>query len=186
MARLTKCTEVVRHTFTTEDRLRMTEELCQAHGEEETIETDWKVVKTQFDTRRATIAARTGQLFANLQAGFEMRHTICDIFYDVPNVAEVSYIRQDNGELVRVRPMTEAERQAELDFATSQNPAVGETLPVEESAGNVTEFFEKEAAAPEEAEAAGAESEEEPEKEEEEEETVVEEVAAPRTSGRRR
>lgn|GEM_PF-5578632 len=132
--RLTKETLFLRHNFTPEERLKMGDDLAAAYNRQEDIDAEEAVVKSQFKERRASVEQAISSLSRNLGNQFEMRNIECRIEYDVPNPNEMTYFRVDNGEVAKVRPLTEAERQAEL-------PLEGDTLSVEESMHNATTFF---------------------------------------------
>jgi len=136
--RLTKETLYLRHNFTHEERLKMGDELAAAYNRQEDIDAEEAVVKSQFKERRASVEQAIGQLSRNLANQFEMRNVECAIEYDVPNPNELTYRRVDNGEVAKVRPLTEAERQAELPLVDDVP-----TLSAEESMQNATTFFGK-------------------------------------------
>lgn len=114
----------------------MGDELAAAYNRQEDIDAEEAVVKSQFKERRASVEQAIGQLSRNLANQFEMRNIECRIEYDVPNPNELTYYRVDNGEVAKTRPLTEAERQAEL-------PLEEGTLSAEESMHNAETFFGK-------------------------------------------
>lgn len=61
-----------------------------------------------------------------------MRNVECRLEWDTPNPNEVSYVRVDNGQVAKVRPYTESERQQDLP------------LDVDQSQQNIAEFFNTE------------------------------------------
>jgi hypothetical protein len=122
MARITHSTEYVRHNFSKDELISFAQELAAAHAEEEQINAEEDVIKTQFKNRRAQQVQRMGMLYGHIQLGFDMRNVRCRLDWDVPNIGEITYVREDSGEAIKVRPMTEQERQQELDWK-EQEPA---------------------------------------------------------------
>jgi hypothetical protein len=135
--RITKETLCLRHSFTTKEQLEMGSELAQAHNRLLDIEEEEKVMKKQIAERKASVESKVGSLSRSLGTGFEMRNIDCDLEYDQPNVGEVTYRRRDNGEYVKHRAMTEAERQMDHPLDTPQQVEAS----VEKSAEAAEEFF---------------------------------------------
>lgn len=120
----------LKYTFSSEERLRMGDELASAHNRIESIETEEAVVKAQFKERKASVEQSVTSLSRNLSTGFEMRNIEVRLDWDTPNVNEVQYVRTDTGEVVKTRPFTEAERQQDLP------------LEADQSQENIAEFFQ--------------------------------------------
>ena len=135
--RATKITEYLRHEFTQPERLEMGSGLADAHNRLASIEEEEAVMKAQIKERKSTIEQTIGTLARNLGNGFEMRNVVCTLEWDKPNVGEVSYRREDNGEFVKVRAMTEAERQMDLPLDTDAQVAQS----VDNSEAAADEFF---------------------------------------------
>src|SRR5579885_3130165 len=144
MARITTTTEWLRHDFTEAERLQMGADLADAHNRLASIEEEESVVKAKFKERKVTIEQKVGTLSRELGIGYTMQNIQCRLEYDKPNPYEVSIIREDTGELVRVRPMTADERQTEIKFdePVAVNPEQAEEVAVE-SAENIADFFTK-------------------------------------------
>jgi len=66
-----------------------------------------------------------------------MRNIACRVQWDSPNINEVTYSREDTGEIVKTRAMDESERQQELEF----NSKLIELVPAAESTSNIADFF---------------------------------------------
>src|ERR1700677_2074671 len=109
-----KVTEYLRHTFTSEERLRMGEELAQAHNRLASIADEESVVRAKFKERKATIEQSIGSLSLDLSNGWTMQNVECSVHYAEPNPLEVTYRRIDTGAVVKTRAMTADERQQEL------------------------------------------------------------------------
>ncbi|SRR5579885_540102 len=144
MARITTTTEWLRHDFTEAERLQMGADLADAHNRLASIEEEESVVKAKFKERKVTIEQKVGTLSRELGIGYTMQNIQCRLEYDKPNPYEVSIIREDTGELVRVRPMTADERQTEIKFdePVAVNPEQAEEVALE-SAENIADFFAK-------------------------------------------
>lgn len=173
MARVTKETLYLRHNFTSEERLAMGSDLASAHNTMLQIEEEENRIKATFKERQASVEQKIGTLSRELGSGFTMQNVETKLLFDNPNVGEVSYARTDNGEIVKTRPMTQQERQLEIEF---EKPVVFNQM-LNETAEIINEFFEKNKDLPAEEESE-EESEEEAEDDEESEEaeelTIVE------------
>jgi len=148
--RVTKSTEYVRHVFTDAEKLQMGADLAASHNRLTSIDEEEQVVKSKFKERKSTVEQSIGSLSRDLGIGWTMQNVDCRLDYDSPNVGEVSYIRLDNSEVVKVRAMTSEERQMDLPL----DGAVV-VVPPEQSAENIKGFFKpNEEVTPEEAEQA--------------------------------
>lgn len=137
MNRPTECTESLRCPFTDEEKLRLGKELADAHIQLSELDDEEAVIKAQMKQKRATAEGLIGRLSREVSAGFTMRDVKMRIVYDDPNPNEVSYYREDSLDLVRTRPFTKEERQADLPLLD------GKVVPAEDSQANIAEFFEK-------------------------------------------
>lgn len=144
MARITKSTEYIRHTFSQDERLTMGSDLAAAHNSMSAIEEEEAYIRAQLKERKASVEQTIGRLSRDLGSGFTMQNVPCKWVYDAPNVGEVQYVREDTGEVVKTRPMSQAELQQEIDF-DKPVAAPPPTLSVEESEENAEGFFEEEA-----------------------------------------
>lgn len=106
-------------------------ELAQAFNRMEDIETEEAVLKAQIKERKSQVEQTISKYSRELSNGFTMMTVECRLEWDKPNINEVSYVRVDTGEVVKTRPFTESERQADLNL----------DLPAEDSAANIAEFF---------------------------------------------
>lgn len=161
--RPTKSTEYIRHTFTSDERLKMGDELAQAHNRMAEIEDEEQVIKSQIKERKAQVEQTVSKLSRELANGFTMQNVECRLDWDSPNPNEVSYVRTDTGEVVKTRPFTEAERQQDLPLDDKGTIAI-EAIAPDKSAENVATFF-------------GTEDEESDEEDSEDDEETDEEEA---------
>lgn len=118
--RPTKETQFLRYEFTQEERLKMGDDLAQAHNRVEEIDEEEASMKAQIKQSRSGVEATIGMLSRNLANGFVMRNIECRICYDDPHIGEVSSYRIDTRELVKTRPMSEQERQLDLPLETEE------------------------------------------------------------------
>lgn len=132
----------LRYNFSDKEKLEMANTLAANHNRMEDIEAEEAVFKTQVKEKKAQIDQSIQSLSRSIYNGWEMRNIPCFAKFDDPNVGEVSYYRKDTAELVKSRPMTDAERQMDL-------PLAGDVVvvPPYESAKNISEFFDPQAIA---------------------------------------
>lgn len=116
MQRPAKTTEFLRHTFTSEERLKMGEELAQCYNHLAEIDADEKVMKSKFSDRRATAQQSIRSLSQDLATGYTMANVSCTLRWGSPNANEVEYVREDTNEVIRTRAMTPEELQEDLPF----------------------------------------------------------------------
>ena len=148
MSRLKESTEYIRQVFTPDERLKMGDELAQCHNRLADIESEESVIKAQFKERKTQVEQTVSSLSRKLANGFEMVNIKCRMEYDKPNMNEVSYVRIDNGEVVKVRAMLPDEMQEELPLGDGDGSVV--VIPpsqaeasAERSTANIAEFFGK-------------------------------------------
>lgn len=110
----------------------MGSELAQAFNRMADIETEEAVLKAQIKERKSQVEQTISKYSRELSNGFTMMTVECRLEWDKPNVNEVSYVRIDTGEVVKTRPFTEAERQADLPLEPG----------TDDSQQNIAEFFQ--------------------------------------------
>jgi len=81
--------------------------------------------------------SESGKLSHQIKDRKELRAVDCVCEMNTPNVGEKTIIRMDTGEIVRVEPMTEDERQEEIEFEPTLHAPQGETnaTPTTEAEG---------------------------------------------------
>jgi len=132
--RPTEAIETLRCNFTDAEKMKLGSDLAEAHNALEALDEEEATIKTAMKSKRSLQVALVGTLARQLSAGFTMRPIKCRLVYDDPNPNEVSTYRTDTEELVKTRPFSVSERQADLPL---------ETAPAEQSESNIVEFFEK-------------------------------------------
>lgn len=102
-----------KYTFTEKEKKEISEKLARGISDLAALEDHKKEmasqIKAEIDETKATINRNA----RCLQSGFEMRDLWCVV---VPDYAAgtVSYVREDNGEIVRERRMSPEERQSKI------------------------------------------------------------------------
>jgi hypothetical protein len=146
--RPTESVESLRVNFDDDEKRKRGLDLAEAFNALGELDDEESVIKAQMKEKRAGAEAKVSILARELAAGFTVQMVKCRLAYDDPNPNEVSYYRVDTDELVKTRPFTREERQADLPLADGTISV--EAISAEQSQKNMTEFFEK----PAEAEAA--------------------------------
>ena len=101
----------------TEDELKeFAGRLARATTELGEAEEQKKAIMAQFKERIESARLDTLALSRNITTGYAMKYVDCVLHMDSPKVGDVTIIRTDTGEIVRVRPMTEEECQFKFDF----------------------------------------------------------------------
>jgi hypothetical protein len=139
--RPTECVESLRVNFDDEEKRTRGLALAEAFNALGELDDEESVIKAQMKEKRAGAEAKVSILARELAAGFTVQMVKCRLAYDDPNPNEVSYYRVDTDELVKTRPFTREERQADLPLA--DGTIAVEAVSAEESQKNMTEFFEK-------------------------------------------
>jgi hypothetical protein len=141
MTRPTECVESLRVNFTDDEKRQRGLSLAEAFNALGELDDEESVIKAQMKEKRAGAEAKVSILARELAAGFTVQMVKCRLSYDDPNPNEVSYYRIDNDELVRTRPFSREERQADLPLADGTIAVVA--VPAEESQQNIAEFFDE-------------------------------------------
>lgn len=143
MQRPAKSTEYLRHTFSSEERLKMGDELAQCYNHLAEIDADEKVMKSKFSDRRATAQQSIRSLSQDLATGYTMANISCTLRWGSPNANEVEYVREDTNEVIRTRAMTPEELQEDLPFNEQIKTDAEAQASAEKSADNISEFFNR-------------------------------------------
>jgi hypothetical protein len=85
------------------------------------VETRKAEVNRGFKEELDGLYARASELAHQIKRRGENRPVQCLVEFHKPNVGEKTIIRLDTGEQVRVEPMTEDERQEEIEFDLSDS-----------------------------------------------------------------
>lgn len=111
-----KTTELVKYTFTREEKEGLADELSRAVNELMGLQDDQKAVAAQFKSQITAKEAGIKSLSEKHRSGYEMRRVDCEVNMDY-TAGMVRTFQIDTGELVKERVMTVQERQLELSRA---------------------------------------------------------------------
>ena len=139
--RPTESVESLRVNFDDDEKRKRGLDLAEAFNALGELDDEESVIKAQMKEKRAGAEAKVSILARELAAGFTVQMVKCRLAYDDPNPNEVSYYRVDTCELVKTRPFTREERQADLPLEDGTISV--EAISAEDSQKNMTEFFEK-------------------------------------------
>lgn len=109
--------EYLKHHFTAEERLKLSEQLSQAVMERSAAEEELQTVKADFKSRITRAEATIADCARKINTGYEMRSVECELVKDFATNT-VRYRRLDTGEIVRERAMTAVERQRSLELVS--------------------------------------------------------------------
>lgn len=141
MTRPTTCTEYLRHNFTDKEKLEMGAQLAGAHSRLASLKEEQEAATANFNDRKKALVAEVGRLSRLYEAGFDMQNVRCRLEWDKPNTNEVSVVREDTGEVVKVRPFTESERQAELPLTNREGEVA--VIPPEKTEAEAEQAIEE-------------------------------------------
>lgn len=139
--RTTKEVKYLRYDFDNAEKMAMGNSLATNYNRLADLKAEEAVFKAQMKDKLAGIELSIQGLSRALYTGYEMRNIDCAVRWDAPNVNEVEYIRMDTGEVAITRPMTEQERQQELEFTNAVETATD--AAVSASVTNIESFFGK-------------------------------------------
>jgi hypothetical protein len=106
--------EHVKHEFSAEERVNLSNDLAQKTIELHTAEDDKKAVMSDFKSKIDGLNAGINSCAHKLQSGFEMREKPCLFEFNAENHT-VKITVKETGELVDFRAMTQAERQMSFE-----------------------------------------------------------------------
>lgn len=98
-------------------------ELAKANARRASIEQQKKEVDSQLKGEieaQNTVIARLAQL---INAGHEYRNIDCRVELDTPEAGKKTIVRLDTGEVVNIKPMTDADRQMVIDLQAEAEAA---------------------------------------------------------------
>ncbi len=152
--RTLKARETCRHTLTTDQLLEAGRQLAETQNEVGQLEDDFKSVRDDWKARISAAEARVTTLSGRISRGYDMKDTECTVYMDTPDVGLKTCLRDDTGERVWVRDMTESDKQLvlQLDEENAEEPATSKGATenvVQVIAENVKELAEKSGIPPE-------------------------------------
>lgn len=106
--------QLLKHTFTPEEKAQMSEELVGALAVQTGVADELATIKSQYKTKEAEASARVNMLANKLRTGYEVRTIRIEKHLDIDKGA-VTIFRVDTGEVVSVRELYDSERQLVLE-----------------------------------------------------------------------
>lgn len=107
----------LRCDFSAEELREFSRELARKTAELSQAEEDKKAAVSQFADRIAANRADTSRLARNINSGYEMRMTVCEVLLNTPVTGTARIVRSDTGEVVKERAMTGTEMQGSLELS---------------------------------------------------------------------
>jgi hypothetical protein len=114
-------TKLVRHNFTTDEKVNLGAELARAHSAIRQLEAGFDQIKANHKANTALHEARIDCLGTDIQNGFDMRNKECRMVFDVPKKLRLLYLADDPADAkpVAEEPMDASDFQTELIQAES-------------------------------------------------------------------
>src|SRR5438552_2208548 len=109
-------TQKLRCVLTKDEKVEAGKELAEATNALKEIEDDKSQVSADFKAKIAAEEARIAVLSTKLRGGYELRDVECHIIFDKPKVGIKRTIRTDTDEILNESPMTEEEKQRNLNL----------------------------------------------------------------------
>lgn len=130
---MAKKAEIVKHTkethslpvdLSTGEIAKAAEELASTLQELEGIEIEKKAVMKDYNSQIDNKKKRIHRLMTHVKNGVEYRPVECDLQFHIKKVLAI-LVRNDTGEIIEERPMTEEEKQMQIEF-DEENPPKAE------------------------------------------------------------
>lgn len=133
--------ENARVALTTEQLLDAGRELAASQAEVRQLEDDFRSVRDEWKSRISAVEARITTTAGRISRGYDIKPVACVVTFDEPEPGLKTCVRQDTGERLWVKEMTEFDKQLVLDFEAEQAAAesaedAGTEAPEEESPEN--------------------------------------------------
>lgn len=97
------------HEFNVEETLKLKDDLLAAIRNEAQIDAEFASVKSEFKSRTEKAILEKDSILRKLTDGFEMRATRAVVLFNQPEHGRKTYVRDDNGEMIRDEPMSHAD-----------------------------------------------------------------------------
>ena len=114
--RTAKGRESCRHPLTTDQMVEAGKELAASQIELRQLDDDFKSVRDEWKSRISAVEARLTAQTGRISRGYDIKETECTITFDTPDPGLKTCARNDTGERVWVREMTDADKQLVLDL----------------------------------------------------------------------
>lgn len=117
--------ESARVALTTEQLLDAGRELAASQAEVRQLEDDFRSVRDEWKSRISAVEARITTTAGRISRGYDIKPVACVVTFDEPEPGLKTCVRQDTGERLWVKEMTESDKQLVLDFKAEQEAANG-------------------------------------------------------------
>jgi len=108
----------------TEQIAEAAENLASALQEVETIEIEKKAVMKDYNSQIDNCKKRIHRLMTHVKNGVEYRPVECDLQFHIKKVLAI-LVRKDTGDVVEERPMSDEEKQMQIEFAEEDSKDSG-------------------------------------------------------------
>ncbi len=127
----------LRHKFSSDEKMDLTDQLCDKLAEIDQIEKAKKEANDEFKSQTSSVDAQISRLRQQLTSGFEERPIDCEVHFHVPATGKKTIFRMDTMEKVEVQQMSPMECQDRLPLSQEEEEDVKEELEeeVESDAG---------------------------------------------------
>ncbi len=115
-ARIIPSTKLMRHPFTTDERVEFGQQLSQALNDQREVADELATLKAQYKSKESEVAGRINLLANKITTGYEMREVKVNTVIDLIS-GKVQVIRIDTGEVVEEREAKDSEHQLVLEVA---------------------------------------------------------------------
>lgn len=100
--------------FTADELIALGKELGESQIKLRQLDDDRKMVADEWKAKISSAEAHINSLSNKTSSGYEYRDIECTFTYNDPVPGDKTLRRNDTGELVRISPMDESEKQEEL------------------------------------------------------------------------
>ena len=114
--RTAKARESCRHPLSTDQMVEAGKDLAASQIELRQLDDDFKSVRDEWKSRISAVEARVTQQTGRISRGYDIKDTECTVTFEAPDPNLKTCTRDDTGERVWVREMTDMDRQLVLDL----------------------------------------------------------------------
>jgi hypothetical protein len=110
-----KIDQFLKVTFSGEEKVEMGSELARLIREKAEIEEQLKSVSADLKSQSVALGGKINSFAEKIRSGYEMANVSCTVKKDYKK-GIVKTFRNDTGELVKERPMTDEEKQIKMEL----------------------------------------------------------------------
>lgn len=125
---------MLRYNFTPDEHLANCAEMARLIDSASELEASHKQIKAQLKEDAESVTANIGRFCRYVRDKADHRETECHWVFDTPGVGQKTLTRDDSGDVVEVRAMTDYEKQGTLKFVDENQ----EVLPLADAPATVT------------------------------------------------